>query len=92
MATISRFKDTKKDVIKAILHPKEVKAFSQSQNKPLFLATRWAIKEALFKADNKLSHFSKINVAMQNQQYYYPGYKISTTKEGDYYIAIVMKV
>lgn len=88
---ISRFKDPTNTFIKKILHPNEIKQYEIEKDKPLFLASRWAIKEALFKANNEEFSFNKIEIKKQDRFYKLEGYSISTSKEDDYYIAIVMK-
>ena len=90
--TISRFKNMSDSFIKRVLHEEEIIEYNASENKELFLAARWAIKEALYKADNTNVEFSKMKITKENRQYKFPGYIISTTNEGDDYIAIVMKV
>ncbi len=89
--TISRFKDASAEFVGRVLHPDERVEFESSENKPYFLAARWAIKEALYKAGNK-KIFKETKLTKQDRKYFYPGYEISTTSEGDDYIAIVMKV
>lgn len=88
---ISRFKNPKKSFIKKILHPEEINEYQESKNKPKFLAKRWAIKEAIFKCENKLFHFDKIKLTEKDRVMSYKGYKISTSSEDDYYIAIAIK-
>lgn len=89
--TISRFKNPTKEFLEKVLHPLEIVEYDKSENKEHFLAARWAIKEALFKADNANFTFSKIRIEKIDRKYVYKGYEISTTSEGDEYIAIVMK-
>ena len=88
---ISRFNNPTDAFIKKILHPKELQLYKQEKEKSLFLASRWAIKESLYKANNKFFHFNKINIEQKNGKYIFEDYEISTSKEKDYYIAIVMK-
>lgn len=89
--TISRFRDASETLVKRILHPDEVIEYQTSEDKQYYLAARWAIKEALFKADNENKNFNEIRINKSYREYTYPGYVISTTSEGDSYIAIVMK-
>ena len=88
---ISRFKDASETLIGRILHPNEKTLFDQSEDKAKFLAARWAIKEALFKTNNNLFHFDKIEIVKEDKIYTYPGYDISTSTEDDTYIAIVKR-
>lgn len=88
---ISRFKDAKQSLVDRVLHEDEREEFLQSDDKALFLAARWAIKEALYKTNNDLFHFDKIKITKQNNVYTFEGYDISTSKEDDYYTAIVKR-
>ncbi|MCD8209377.1 MAG: holo-ACP synthase [Coprobacillus sp.] len=49
MTTISRFNDPSASFVKTVLSPSERKEYQESKNKPQYLATRWAVKEAFFK-------------------------------------------
>ncbi|WKX02227.1 holo-ACP synthase [Candidatus Mycoplasma mahonii] len=91
LTQISRFKDVSDSFIRKILHPDEIVKYNLSEDKPKFLAKRWAVKEALYKADNSLKYFNKIKLFDDNRTMRYPGYNISTSNEGDYYVAIVQK-
>lgn len=88
---ISRFEDASETLINRILHPNEKILFNKSENKAEFLAAHWAIKEALYKTNNNLFHFDKIELIKEEKIYTYPGYDISTSKEDDTYIAIVKR-
>ncbi len=88
---ISRFSGKEEDFAKKILHTDERKAFKASTKKTMFIAKRWAIKEALFKADNSLFEFSKVNIKKENGRYLYKGFNISTSSEDDMLIVIVQK-
>lgn len=89
--TISRFINPSNGLIKKILHFDEIKEYELCENKPYYLAAHWAIKEALYKADNSKNVFSEIKIEKKDRVYSYPGFIISTTSENDDYIAIVMK-
>lgn len=91
LTKISRFKDAKKTFIEKMLHPDEIVELEKSINQELFLAERWAIKEALFKANNDFFHFNKFALKLENRVFKFPGYIITTTKEDDYYVAVVIK-
>lgn len=90
---ISRFdnKIKKEMFIKRLLHPLEIEQFKTENNPAKFLATRWAIKEALYKSDNNLFHFAKILLSVENCRYKFKNYLISTSIEDDYCIAWVIK-
>ncbi len=93
ITSIARFKNkiNNFNFIKRILHPNEIEEFKHAIDQPKFLATRWAIKEALYKCNNKLFRFDRILLKVKNYQYKFDGFTISTSIEGDYCIAFVMK-
>lgn len=88
---ISRFNEVTQAYLEKTLTESEILEYNIAINKPLFLAARWAIKEALYKADNQYFHFNKVEIKVENSIYVFPGYKISTSTEDDYYIAFVQK-
>ncbi|MGL5520420.1 MAG: 4'-phosphopantetheinyl transferase superfamily protein [Metamycoplasmataceae bacterium] len=92
LTKISRFENIETDLILRVLSPKEVndyKALKQDL-KAKYIATRWAIKEAIFKADNKYSNFSKIYINKKEKVYSFKEFQISVSNEGDYIIAFVI--
>ena len=88
---ISRFENSSESLIKRVLHKNEIILYKESEDKPRFLAKMWSIKEALFKADNSLKEFSKIELIDKGRITTFKGFEISTSTEDDYYIAIVKK-
>ncbi|MGY6171988.1 4'-phosphopantetheinyl transferase superfamily protein [Candidatus Mycoplasma pogonae] len=93
IAYIPRFKNKSLKFVQRILSPLEYEEFLTKDiaEKSLFLAKSWSIKEALFKADNSLLEFNKITLIKKANNYYFPGFKISTSKENNYVIAFVIK-
>ncbi|MCK5945981.1 MAG: 4'-phosphopantetheinyl transferase superfamily protein [Mycoplasmataceae bacterium] len=91
ITNIKRFENPKDAFLKKVLHVDEISEYNEATNKSVFLAKRWAIKEALFKADNELFHFNKIKVFKENGKYKYQGYIISTSIEDNYCIALAYK-
>ncbi len=91
LTSISRFKGKEEKFAKRILSSEEKKLFKECKDKTQFIATRWALKEAIFKADNKMLEFSKINIKKENDKYINKGFQLSTSKEEDIIIAIAMK-
>jgi len=91
LTNINRFKNKDENFVNKVLHEAEKKDYEVCLNKPKFLATRWAIKEAIFKTDNKYVSFNKINIVKKNLQYTFENFSISTTSEDNYIIAIVEK-
>ena len=91
LTTISRFKNCSDNFVSRVLSQQELKSYLQQKNKSLFLATRWAIKEALFKADNQLNEFKAITIEKIANRYCYKNFYISTSKEQDLVIATVIK-
>ncbi|UVD81520.1 4'-phosphopantetheinyl transferase superfamily protein [Mycoplasma iguanae] len=88
---ISRFQNKSENFAKRILSHNEFLEYKKIDDKAYFLALRWAIKEALFKADNTLLSFQKINISKINKKYFYKNFQITTSKEDDYLIACVVK-
>ena len=84
-------KDKMFEIANKILSINELNEFKLVENKTHYLATRWAIKESLFKCDNKYFQFSKINILKQNGRYMFEDFEISTTSEDNLIIAIVYK-
>lgn len=91
LTNINRFKNKDQSFVDKVLHELEKKDYEVCKNKAKFLATHWAIKEAIFKADNKYSVFCKINIVKKDRQYIFKNFVISTTSEDNYIIAIVEK-
>lgn len=94
LTVISRFKDRSDKFIDKVLTNEEKLIFNRLNNdrKIVFLATRWACKEAIFKAtqDNKYLEYSILN--NDNGKPYvlnHPEIKISISHDGDYAIAFV---
>lgn len=92
---ISRFKNLDQNVIKRFLSVEEFKKYQTlNENvKDRFLATRWAIKEAIFKADNSYYSFNKINLFKKEGRYTTAenNFYISTSTEEDILIAYVQR-
>ena len=92
ITSIERFKDKKISFVKKILSNEEFNEWEKSENKELYLAQRWSIKEALFKADNNLHDFHQINIKRNKKGIFeFLNFKITTSKENEYVIAFVMK-
>ena len=91
LTKVSRFKNKSDTFVKRILNIEEIKEYHKSYDKSFYLANIWAIKEALFKADNKLSNFSEIRIIKSNGVYNYNNFKISTSNENGYIVAIAKK-
>ncbi|MGL4343302.1 MAG: holo-ACP synthase [Metamycoplasmataceae bacterium] len=91
ITTISRFKEKDENFARKILSENEFQEFLEIENKSYYLATRWAIKEAIFKADNSFASFNKIDIHKNNNKYFFQNFHISTSHEGDFLIAFVLK-
>lgn len=91
ITSIKRFEDKKINFIKKVLSDNEFIEWKKTENKLLYLAQRWAIKEALFKANNNLHDYHLINIERDKKGIFkYKNYKISTSKENEYVIAFVI--
>lgn len=96
---LSRFKNKTDAFLKKVLHPNELVLYNQLNNdeKIKFLATRWVIKEAIFKANNQKSSFSKLNIVKNKLKYWLIDsdeiidhrFQISTSNDGDFVVAVV---
>lgn len=91
LTKISRFKDKDQNFIQRILSEQEIEEYYNCENKEHFLATRWAIKEAIFKANNSYYQFNKINLKCLNRKYSFLNFEISTSSEDEYIIAIAIE-
>ncbi|BAP00830.1 holo-[acyl-carrier-protein] synthase [Mycoplasmopsis californica HAZ160_1] len=89
--TIKRFKNMPKGFEKRFCHPNELLLLEKEKHKADFLASIWAIKEALFKADNNFADFRKIELKKDQHGWEHSDWNISTTNEGDLVIAVVVK-
>ncbi|TQC54043.1 4'-phosphopantetheinyl transferase superfamily protein [Mycoplasmopsis mucosicanis] len=89
ITTISRFENCELNFIKRFCSPEEVAELEKQVDKATYLASLWAIKEALFKANNSLSNFNKITIQKIDKKWTYKNYAISTSHEGDLLIAFV---
>jgi len=92
LTKINRFENKSNRFIEKILHKNEIDLLKNENNKAKFLAIRWSIKEALFKIDNSLFSFNKIEIKKDNfGRYKFRNYYISTTNEDGFIIAIAKK-
>ncbi|MGL5732612.1 MAG: 4'-phosphopantetheinyl transferase superfamily protein [Metamycoplasmataceae bacterium] len=91
ITSIERFKNKDEKFAKKILSDDEFIDWMSNESKDVFLATRWAIKEAIFKSDNKYSNFSKVNIQKIDNKYCFNSFGISTSRENEYIIAIAIK-
>ncbi len=92
---ISRFKNRKERFVNCILTEEELRLYHtlSEEKKPVFLATRWACKEAIFKATQNKNYlqYSILNDTngkpyVQNE----PKMHISISHESDTVIAFVV--
>ena len=91
LTKVSRFKNKSETFVKRVLNAEEIKEYHNSNDKVFYLANAWAIKEALFKADNRLSNFNEIRITKSNGVYNYINFEISTSNEDGYIVAIARK-
>lgn len=96
LTTISRFRDKDDHYARCYLTPSEFQIYAslkEQTSKEVFLATRWASKEAIFKAtqDPNFTSYSILNEA--NGKPYvadHPEMKLSISHDGDMAVAIVI--
>ncbi|VEU61097.1 Holo-[acyl-carrier protein]synthase [Mycoplasmopsis bovigenitalium] len=89
ITSISRFKQLTPGFEKRFCHIDELKRLETQVDKAHYLASLWAIKEALFKADNSLCFFDQINIQKNNGVWVYKDWKILTSNEQDLVVAFV---
>ncbi|VEU59714.1 4'-phosphopantetheinyl transferase superfamily protein [Mesomycoplasma neurolyticum] len=91
ITNIARFRNISLKTIKRFLSEEEFLIYQNEENKIKFLAVRWAIKEAIFKADNLEYSFKKINIKKTKGKYIYKNFVISTSCEENLLTAIALK-
>lgn len=91
ITSINRFENKDEKFARKILSDYEFLVWQKEESKELFLATRWAIKEAIFKSDNQFSNFSDINIWKKQNRYVFQNFEISTSRENNFVIAIAIK-
>lgn len=92
ITSIKRFENKKSSFIKKVLSSDEIRDWLICKDKNLFIAQRWAIKEAIFKANNEYHDFSKINLKRSDKgNFIFKNFLISTSKEKDLIIAFVIE-
>ncbi|MCU4706930.1 4'-phosphopantetheinyl transferase superfamily protein [Mycoplasma sp. CSL7503-lung] len=92
LVKISRFNDKSLTFAKRILSQNELEEYNSlpDEQKTLFLARSWAIKEAIFKANNEYFDFSKISLRKENKVWKFEEFAISISHEDDFLIAFVI--
>lgn len=96
IAYIPRFKDVDEHFIKRILTNDEIIQYQKlsSEKRILFLAGRWASKEAIYKANNKNDYLHYTILNEENGKPYvknHPEIKISISHDNDYVVAFVIE-
>ncbi|RIV16979.1 holo-ACP synthase [Mycoplasmopsis gallopavonis] len=93
LTKISRFVAASDSFAQRILSPAEYSDYLKITNekKALFLARAWAIKEAIFKANNSYFSFSKIELQKINHRWTFKNFSISISHDGDDLIAFVIE-
>lgn len=95
LAKISRFENKSDHFIKKILTKKELLVYNNllEEKKTQYLASRWASKEAIYKA-NKDEHYLSYSILNKdNGEPYVDGHeeiKISISHDGEYVIASIL--
>lgn len=91
LTNINRKEFKNKNIRQKILTKDELNELDLVDNKILFIAKRWAIKEAIIKALHKPIPMNEINVYKSNDVYKCiidgKEFEISTSVEGDFIIA-----
>lgn len=95
LTTVSRFNNIKKHFIKRMLTDIEYDLYlkCKKENRTEFLAARWAVKEAIFKANNDIGYLHYSLLHKENGKPYildHPEIKVSLSHEKDTLIALVL--
>lgn len=95
IACISRFKKVDEHFINRVLTAEESKVYDDlpTEKKILFLAGRWASKEAIFKALNNPNYLNYSILNDNNGRPYvlnHPEINISLSHDGDYVVSFVI--
>ena len=92
ITSIKRFENKNELFAKKILSEQEFLQWQKSEQPALFLAQRWSIKEALFKANNDYHNFQNINIVREpSGRFSFKNFQITTSKEDDYVVAVVLE-
>lgn len=92
ITSIKRFKNKNIAFVKKVLSLEEFNEWENVENKELYLAQKWSIKEAIFKANNNYHNYAKMNIVREkNGKFSFKNFLISTSKENEYVIAFVME-
>ena len=95
LAKISRFENKDIHFIKRVLTEKELLVYNNllEEKKTQYLASRWASKEAIFKANHDEHYLSYSILNKDNGEPYVDGHeeiKISISHDGEYAVASVL--
>ncbi|QKT05469.1 4'-phosphopantetheinyl transferase superfamily protein [Mycoplasma sp. OR1901] len=92
LVKISRFENKSIKFAKRILGNEEFNCYINlpDDKKTLFLARSWAIKEAIFKADNSYFNFSQIDLKKENKVWKFKNFAISISHEEGFLVAFVI--
>ncbi|MEA4115309.1 4'-phosphopantetheinyl transferase superfamily protein [Mycoplasma sp. 744] len=94
LVDIERFKNKEFNFFKRFLHKNEIN-FIQMQTsadiKIIYVASIWAIKEAIFKANNTYSQFNKIEIKRKNNHWWHENFSISISHEKNLIVAFVVE-
>ena len=95
LAKISRFENKDIHFIKRVLTEKELLVYNNllEEKKAQYLASRWASKEAIYKANHDEHYLSYSILNKENGEPYVDGHeeiKISISHDGEYAVASVL--
>lgn len=93
ITNILRFENKSDNYARRFLSEQEFKNYLKSTKKAFFLAQHWAVKEAIYKCDNRYVCFSKINISKTKEgKLIFKDFVISTSSEKNILIAFVCKL
>lgn len=96
LVELNRFSSKNENFFKRFMHEKELAKFSQLNSKNqkiVYAASIWGIKEAMFKADNNYAKFAEFYIQRdENDQFWvHPNFDITISHTGRLLVAIVSK-
>ncbi|WP_027120801.1 holo-ACP synthase [Mycoplasmopsis lipofaciens] len=94
LVRIDRFQNVSKNFETRFLNQNEYKYYLNIEDKYLksvFLASIWAIKEAMFKADNSYINFKNIELQKIDGAWFHDKFYISISHEENMLVAVAIK-
>lgn len=94
LVDIRRFKNKSAKFLARYMNQNELLEYQKIANSDLqatYAAELWAIKEAIFKANNSLSDFSHLEIKKTNGVFSHEAFEISLSHEKNMLVAVAIK-